>query len=813
MRALKFLFLLLVVGAGIAVFWAYAYQKSSLPTTNGHLEIKGLTADVEIIRDEWGVPHIMAQNKRDLFMAVGYVMAQDRLFQMDFMRRVARGQLSEILGADYVDTDHFLRLLVSKWPESRVNATLSGKYREAMVAYADGVNAFLETKKGSLPWEFKILGYEPKPWRPTDGVYINLLMGWDLQTGYTDLLMWELVNKVGLEMADTAIPGYPNDARTIIPSGQYNVAALSKTVYPLDALERTIPFLSPGADASNGWAVSGTRTATGFPILCQDPHLGLTAPSIWYEMHIKAEDIDAAGVTFAGTPAVIIGNNKRIAWGCTNVMLDDMDFYIEKINPANPNQYWYDGQWRDMEILTETIAVKKGDPVTRTIRITAHGPIVNDVRPGMTDVLSMRWTLNDGLGGTECFMDLNSAQNWEDFRSAVGKFHGPAQNMPYADADGNIGYYTAGRIPIRANPGEGVLPMPGWDGNHEWQGYLPFSQNPHLLNPASGYVVVANNRTAGDEFPHYISRYFVAKYRAERISDVIESKEKITVADMVALQNDVYSLEAEEITPIILAAFKDAAPADALVASALEQLKTWDYQTGVDSVGSSIYHAIQIRLLPNLFRDQMGPELYDKYLGSTDSVLKGFAAVMTDPDSPWFDDTGTPDKKETRDDIIRRSTAEAMTDLKNALGDDVAKWTWGRIHQHRSGHIVFKDVSVLGRLFNIGPFPIGGSKATVAPAAYQYKKPYQSSHGSSTREIIDFSDPKNNIRVITTGCSGQVGSRYYENQNELWRQGEYHPILMDPADIEKHAAGRLMMSPDLATAITPGDPIKAGIIQ
>jgi penicillin amidase len=813
MRAIKLLALFILVGAGIVAFWAYAYQRSCLPKINGRLEISGLSDDVEIIRDEWGVPHIMAKNKKDLFTAVGYVMAQDRLFQMDFMRRVARGQLAEILGPDYADTDHFLRLLVSKWPESRVDATLSGKYREAMVAFADGVNAFLKGNNGSLPWEFKILGYAPEPWKHTDGVYVNLLMGWDLQTGYMDLTLWELANKVGLEMAESAIPGYPGDARTIIPSGQYNTALLAKTLYPLDTLENSIPFFAPGADASNGWAVSGTRTASGKPILCQDPHLGLTTPSIWYEMHIQAEDIDTTGVTFTGMPVMVIGNNRHIAWGCTNVMLDDMDFYFEKINPANPNQYWYDGQWQDMEVLTESIAVKDADPVTRTIRLTVHGPVINDVRPGMTKVLSMRWTLNDGLGGSECFYDLNSAKNWDDFRAAVGKFHGPAQNMPYADVDGNIGYYTAGRIPIRANPGEGALPMPGWDGLHEWQGYLPFSQNPHLFNPESGYVVVANNRTAGDEFPHYISRYFVAKYRAERIADVIESKEKITVSDMVALQNDLYSLEAEEITPIILEAFKDQSPTEPMVAAALEYLKKWDFQTGVDSVGASIYHAIQQKLLTNMYLDQMGPELFKKYMGSTDSVLKGFAKIMADSESPWFDDAGTPDRQETRSDIIQKSTAEAVADLKESLGDDMDQWTWGRLHQHVSGHLIFKDIKVLGRLFNIGPIPIGGSKATVAPAAYQYKEPYKSGHGASTRQIVDFSDPKNNIRVITSGCSGQIGSKYYDNQNELWREGKYHPILMDRADIEKHAAGRLVLSPTLDTAVAPTEPVKAGVLQ
>ena len=796
MRILRYAAGILFALIILAIIGVYAFIQSTLPKTKGEIALKGLSAPVKVIRDKWGVPHVFAGDKKDLAYALGYVMAQDRLFQMDFIRRVGKGRLAEILGEELTETDHFLRVLSVMWPEQRIDKMLIGKYRDAMKAYADGVNEFIKTHPYSLPIEFRILGYKPDPWKTTDGVYVNLYMGWDLQMGWTgDLTLMKLIEKVGLKMADEAMPPYPGEGPTIISEGIKSFSQIAKTLYPLEKLIEKIPMRFVGVGGSNGWALSGKKTTTGMPILCQDPHLGLSAPSIWYELHINAEDIDAAGVTFAGFPAVVIGNNRDIAWGCTNVMLDDMDFYIEKINPLDPNQYLYKGKWEDMKIVETLINVKGKAPVTKKIRITRHGPIINDVKKGLKEVLAMRWSLNDNLGGLECFTDLNTAKNWEDFKAAVRQLHGPGQNIPYADRNGNIGYYSCVRIPIRANLGDGPLPMPGWDGLHEWAGYVPFEQNPHLYNPETGFVIMANNKTAPDDYPHYISRYFAAKYRAQRITELIQEKEKLSVADNQTIQNDIYSIEAKEITPIILEAFEGTMDLNPEEKQALDYLRKWDFFTDQESVATTIFHVIQMKLIENIFKDELGNGVYQEYIEAANEMYKGFQKIMAKEDSPWFDDVSTTGIKEGRGDIIRKSTKQAMDELRERLGNDMSKWQWGGLHQHLSGHLIFKDIQFLKRFFNIGPFPIGGSKATVAPAAYKFTKPYTADHGASTRQIIDFSDHKNDKRVITSGCSGQFNSKFYTNQSKLWRKGEYHAIMMDRKEIEESAVATLILKP------------------
>lgn len=492
---------------------------------------------------------------------------------------------------------------------------------------------------------------------------------------------------------------------------------------------------------------------------------------------------------------MVIGNNRNVAWGLTNVMLDDMDFYVEKINPENPYQYLYKGEWENMKVVKTAIKVKGRDAVTKEIRITPHGPIVNDVYEGLKEALAMRWTLNDALGGIECFMDLNTTKNWEDFKNAVGQYHGPSQNMLYADKDGNIGYYCCGRIPIRANEGEGPLPMLGWDGMHEWKGYVPFEQNPHLYNPEEGFIVMANNKTVPDNYPYYISRYFLPKYRAERIAELIQQKEKLSVDDNKEIQNDIYSIEAEEITPVIVNALEGERDIDSDVKQVLEHLRIWDFATEDVSIASTLFHVIRMKLIENIFKDELGEDLYREYISAGRGFIKGFHLIMAKDDSKWFDDVATPNEKEGRDDIIRKSVRGAVEELKKKLGKDMTKWQWGKLHQHLSGHLIFKDVKFLKKFFNIGPFPIGGSNSTVAMAAYSFTQPYLTSLGVSARQIIDFSNRKNDVRVISSGCSGQFNSKFYRNQSKLWRRGEYHPILMDRQEVEESAAAILTLTP------------------
>ena len=798
MRILKYAVLFIVLLVALAAAGGYAVWWTALPKTDGRISLPGLSAPVEIVRDTWGVPHIFAQNDKDLFFAQGYCQAQDRLFQMDFVRRVGQGRLSEILGPDLLETDYFLRVLSVMWPEERVLREMSPRERAYVEAYTAGVNAFIRTNRWTLPLEFRILGYTPRPWKITDWAYVVLYMGWDLNTGWQgDLTLMKIAAKVGQEMADEAVPVYPGGGPTIVPA---RTAALWKGLAAaapsLEPLKEGLPHLAGPPGGSNAWVLSGKKTTTGRPILCNDPHLGLSVPSVWYEVHLSGGGIDAAGVTLPGVPGIVIGNNRDIAWGFTNVMLDDMDFYIERTNPDNPDQYRYKDRWETMRTVKTLIRVKGADPVIKTIRITRHGPLINEVKPGLDQALSMRWTINDGLGWFKGLLSMIRGRDWNDFTEGLSHIVGPAQNIVYADRKGNIGYYTTGRIPLRANPGDGALPMPGWTGEHEWRGYVPFRENPHLFNPECGYIVEANNKTAPDDYPYYISRYFVAKYRAQRIKDLIEGRNTLSPADNRSIQNDIYSLAAQEILPLVMAAYAgrtDAAPA---VSRALGVLKTWDFETGPNSVPAAIFFSLQQRLFENIFQDEMGEELFQEYLRFAVAVSKGFELIMAEGGSKWFDDIRTADVRETRDDIIRRSLPQAMADLTSRFGEDMSAWRWGDLKPHRSNHLVFADVKYLRDVFNIGPMPIGGGKHTVAPAGYRFDKPYVSSHGASLRQIIDFSNRDNDVRVITTGCSGQVGSRFFDNQGRLWRKGEYHPIIMDREKVDRNAHGTLTLVPE-----------------
>ncbi|MCE5252437.1 penicillin acylase family protein [bacterium] len=791
---MKFLMYVAVIACSIILMMTtavYIFLRTTLPVIDGAVPVRGISGNVEVIRDTWGVPHIFAANSRDLYFSAGYVMAQDRLFQMDFLRRVGRGELSEILGEKLVPTDHVLRIFSAMWPEDRADSALTGEYRDIMEAYTEGVNAFIETHHNSLPVEFLLLGYRPEPWKITDGIYIHLYMANVLQTGWSgDINLLKLVTRVGPEMADEAMPPYSSDGPTIVPEGVRFGGEGAASLIPRWKLADIAPLRFDFVGGSNGWVLSGKKTTSGKPILCSDPHLALSTPSIWYEIHMKAEDFDVIGVSIPGFPVILTGNNRDIAWGPTNFMVDDVDYYIEKINPDNPRQYLFEGKWEDMKVVNAVINVKGKEPVTKEILITRHGPIVNDVKKGVKDVLSMRWTMNDSLGGIQCFTGIMKARNWKEFTDAVRRYHGPTQNIHYADRLGNIGYYSSGRIPIRAQKGDGPFPLPGWDGLHEWQGYVPFEQNPHLYNPECGYIVTANNKTVPDDYPYYISRYFVSKYRAQRITDCILGKNRLSFEDNMIIQNDLYSIEASETTPVILQALETDTNPDSDVKRAIVYLKTWDFVTDKNSVAACIFHAIQVKLFENIFRDEMGDDLFYDH-----NMRKGFDTILANENSRWFDDVSTPDKTETRDEIIIRSTAQAVFDLRERFGGNMEKWQWGKLHEHVSGHLVFRNVSGLSKIFDIGPFSRGGNSETINAAGFDFLKPYMNGSGTSTRQITDFADHANDVRVLTTGCSGQFNSRFYDNQTPLWLSGAYHPVLMERADIEKNAAGTLILEP------------------
>jgi penicillin amidase len=789
MRAFKWITgiicgLILVIFIGV-----YTYLRFTLPDYNGEITVPGIIKPVEIIRDSYGMPHIYAQTDEDIYFALGYCMAQDRLFHMDLTRRAARGKLAEILGQDLVAVDKFFRTITAGKSFEEIADAYTPDTRSASKAYAAGVNHFIAHHKGPLPIEFTILGYTPEPWEPADGVAVHYVMAADLNSAFTiEMLHAAVIEKVGEKMAQEIFRNYAEGYPLIIPEGLTALDFL-KTL----SLAREIRG-TEGGGASNSWVVSGKKSASGGPILANDPHLGHRSPGIWYEAHMVSPSMNVSGALLPGIPFVIIGANEHVAWGFTNVMADDADFYIERINPANPDQYEFMGRWEDMTIKEEVIKVKGADNVKFKVRLTRHGPIVDEInqyKEPKNTALSVRWTAYDMLVANP-FYYLNTAGSIEDIERAADHFKCPGQNWVYADDKGNIGYWAAVGIPIR-DGFSGAVPVPGWDGKHEWKGYVPTRKQPHLKNPARGWIATANNKHVGDDYPYPISHYYAMPDRFVRIQEMITAKPKFDTQDFAEMQVDFYVVLAKEWVPMMLASLSGKQFSEK-EKKAIAALKNWNFVAGAEGIAPTVFHATVNAMIKNTFKKRLGTDLYGQYVKNKDLVFNAMRNLITAGQSSWFDD---PDSAEVEgiNDIIAKSFAEAVTYLEEKMGSNVDDWKWGDLHTLTLYHPFGKSSSLMGYFMNIGPNPMGGSMATVNPQPYKLSQPWEGYHGASLRYIIDFANRKNSRRVIPAGISGNFMSPHYDDQAELWRTGKYRPFVLDRKSVEADARYTLKMQP------------------
>jgi penicillin amidase len=789
MRAFKWITgiicgLILVIFIGV-----YTYLRFTLPDYNGEITVPGIIKPVEIIRDSYGMPHIYAQTDEDIYFALGYCMAQDRLFHMDLTRRAARGKLAEILGQDLVAVDKFFRTITAGKSFEEIADAYTPDTRSASKAYAAGVNHFIAHHKGPLPIEFTILGYTPEPWEPADGVAVHYVMAADLNSAFTiEMLHAAVIEKVGEKMAQEIFRNYAEGYPLIIPEGLTALDFL-KTL----SLAREIRG-TEGGGASNSWVVSGKKSASGGPILANDPHLGHRSPGIWYEAHMVSPSMNVSGALLPGIPFVIIGANEHVAWGFTNVMADDADFYIERINPANPDQYEFMGRWEDMTIKEEVIKVKGADNVKFKVRLTRHGPIVDEInqyKEPKNTALSVRWTAYDMLVANP-FYYLNTAGSIEDIERAADHFKCPGQNWVYADDKGNIGYWAAVGIPIR-DGFSGAVPVPGWDGKHEWKGYVPTRQQPHLKNPDRGWIATANNKHVGDDYPYPISHYYAMPDRFVRIQEMITAKPKFDTQDFAEMQVDFYVVLAKEWVPMMLASLSGKQFSEK-EKKAIAALKNWNFVAGAEGIAPTVFHATVNAMIKNTFKKRLGTDLYGQYVKNKDLVFNAMRNLITAGQSSWFDD---PDSAEVEgiNDIIAKSFAEAVTYLEEKMGSNVDDWKWGDLHTLTLYHPFGKSSSLMGYFMNIGPNPMGGSMATVNPQPYKLSQPWEGYHGASLRYIIDFANRKNSRRVIPAGISGNFMSPHYDDQAELWRTGKYRPFVLDRKSVEADARYTLKMQP------------------
>jgi penicillin amidase len=830
MKVLAFALALLVVAAA----GAYLYLRRSLPQIDGRVSVAGVHAPVEIVRDADAIPHIFASSKADALFGLGYVHAQDRLWQMEFQRRIGFGRLSEIFGASTIPQDRFLRTVGFGRAARAAWAATPAKAKADVDAYVAGVNAFLATHHGSrLPPEFSLLRFEPEPWSGADVWVWVKMMAWDLSANYSfELLRDDLVRAVGEARMAELMPPYPQNGLSIVARndstedtenggghGQTlsNVFPMSSNPHARSSVSSVVAALSLGdasvadfllgnarteALGSNNWVVDGTMTASGRPMLANDPHLSAKTPSTWYLAHIVGGDFEAIGATLPGAPAVAIGRNRFIAWGETNVAADVEDLYRERVDAAGTSAE-FRGAFEPMTIVPETIAVKGAPPVQLNVHVTRHGPLISDAinavnaasrktpKPAPLEPMSFRWTALDADDTTlESFLLLNEARNWDQFTGALRKFVSPAQNFVYADVEGHIGYYAPGRIPIRAH-GDGSRPTDGWAGETEWTGWVPFDALPHLFDPPDHFIVTANNRPAPADYPYLLGQEWVEPYRAQRIVDLLRGRAKLTADDFAKIQADTLSLHALALRRVLTARVKRG---DETLGHALSFVEKWNGDSHADWIQPTVFAAWFHELAAAIAGDELGPVVTDNYAGRFTFLTRFVMSTLRTDDSLWCDDVRTP-ARESCSDAVTTALRNGVGRLTARLGGEMSRWRWDAVHQAMFPHQGLDSVGLLRPVLSRS-VPNGGDWSTVNVGPTAADQLYEQHSVAGYRQIVDLA-PSNDSRFLDdVGESGHPLSAHYDDFLPFWHDVRHKRMRMERAEIDRGALGHLTLMPE-----------------
>jgi penicillin amidase len=818
-RVLAFLLIALLFAALGGLVWLYSMARSALPQLDGSVQISGLSARVTVNRDGHGVPTIDAASLEDLFFAEGYVTAQDRLWQMDVLRRFAAGEVSEILGADFLKHDREQRILGLRVAAQKALETSSPRTRAHFEAYARGVNVFIESHRDRLPIEFRILRYSPRPWAQEDSTLIAAQMVKDLNHyPYRDALDREkILAKLGSTLtADLYVNASWHDRPPTVarPSLEQDTGkeeedeerdkrspvsssvARQTEIPAFPGWARALELRSEASDpdarlvvGSNNWVVSGVHTVSGKPLLSNDMHLGHQMPNLWYEAHLRCGNFDAVGVTLPGMPYVIVGHNQRIAWGFTNIGPTVEDVYVETFNPDG--QYLTPDGWKPSEHRRELIHVKGKPDVVVDVALTRHGPIITELVPGETRKLALRWTLSEGTHNP--FFDLDSAQNWDQFRRAISAFDAPGQNVVFADVDGNVGYQATGKVPIRAS-GDGSLPENGSDNAHEWTSYIAFDKLPSVYNPPSGIIATANGRITPDGYPFSISTGWEAPWRTARIYRVLESGKKFSAADMLALQTDVHSDAERFFAERFVYAVDHAKDASPRTRQAAELMRGWDGRMTADSAAPTIGYRARVELTRLLLEPKLGLAPLGSANQDTSKVdgslnWKSYGWGMQ---SVWLENVlqhqpkrWLPESYASYDDLLAAAVAAAVGGEQ--APQDLASWQWGSFHPVAIQHPILARIPLLQRWTGPGVQPQSGSGYTV--------KAVSRSHGPSERLTVDLSDLDQSTLNLVTGQAGNFLSPYYMDQWKAWYEGYTFKLPYSQAAVAATLQHQLVLEP------------------
>lgn len=792
-RGLLLIVALLFIGLAAGFIWL----RTSLPQTDGSITVAGPTAPVTIIRDADGVPHIRAASLADARFALGFIHAQDRLFQMDFMRRLGAGRMSEVVGGPTIRLDRTMRTLgLYRLAEESLTHVDAGT-RQALDDYAAGVNAFLDVRVGAPPPEFLALRTRPAEWKPADSLVWGRLMAMMLSGNWrTEALRTALSAQLSPEQVADLFAVENGDTPTTLADARpgrldRNRAAIAQQ---FAALVDAVPESLGPKSASNSWVLSGAHTATGKPILANDPHLGFRAPVMWYLVRIETPEGIRAGATVPGVPFLILGHNDYIAWGFTTTESDVQDLVIEKVDPANPNRYLRPDGAKPFATRTETIVVRGQDSVEQVIRTTDAGPVISDIAPELQAIAEEGTVIavaTPALRGDDrsagAVRKIGAARNWQEFLDAARDFHSPQQNITYADTDGNIGFIAPARVPIRRGH-RGSDPVRGWLGEHVFTGLIPFEGLPQAFNPPSGRIVNANHRVVPDDYPYYLGHGGTPPYRAQRIHDVLDAKPKHDLDTSAALLVDSLSLMARDLLPLFL---DSVGPRDGQAGRALGLLSSWDGEMRREKAEPLIFVAWLAAFNRRLYADETG----DLFSRVWDLKPKFVKRVLTErPD--WCDDV-TTEATETCRMTAAAALDDALSELIDLQGEDMADWSWGAAHTAHFGHPVFRFIPGVGTLTTIST-PSDGGAYTVNRAQHYIRSergPYRSVHGPGFRAIYDLADLDRSRFMIATGPSGNPLSHHYDNLIDRWRDGEFVSLAPLTEEDEAEATGRLRLTP------------------
>ncbi len=765
---LRRIFLAVILLPIIAAAAGYLWLRSSLPQDEGRLVLPGLGAEVRVSRDANGVPTISAASEHDAAFALGVLHAQDRLFQMDLMRRFGAGRLSEWFGPATLGADKLSRTFGLYRLAEQEHKLLPPEMRAGLDAYTAGVNAYL-AQRHALPPEYYLLNATPEPWRPADSLVWGKIIAIQLSGNFrNELLHARLVQQQHLTADQLGVlyPPYPKGAPVALGDATKWLEGL-----PLDRIYASLP---PGLGpqfASNNWVVDGRHTVSGKPLLANDPHLDHSAPSPWYLVRIEAPGIVLAGITTPGVPLVPIGHNARIAWGLTTTGSDVEDLFIERIDPEDSARYLAPDGPRPFAMRQEEIKVRGATPFQLTIRATRHGPVISDlggnydraVKSGTVLALQATWLAEDDRSA-EALWGVNHAGNWNEFRAALRNFVAPQQNVVYADVDGNIGFIAPARVPLRAK-GDGWLPVPGWSGDYDWTGYIPFDDLPQALNPPSGRFVSANNKIVPDGYPYYLGRGWDLPNRAERINALLDAAPKQSPDTTAAIQADTLSLMAKDLMPLML----QAPPASKRAEAVIERLKAWDGRMDRSRAAPLIFVAWLREFTRSVLADKLG-SAFEDYWGLHPDVVH---LILTEH-GEWCDDRET-EAVENCNDRLSASLERALAQLGEAYGRDIDGWRWGKAHEAEFSSLLWSRVPLLGGLLAL-QIPADGGQDTVNNGSTPIRSaehPYADVHGPTLRMIVDLSDMGATRFMIAPGQSGNPLSRHYRDLMRPWRDGAY----------------------------------------